>query len=181
MAWLILVIVVIAAIAVVAWIWMRGRRTKELQQRFGSEYDRTVRATGDTSAAEAELRQRASRRDSFDIRPLSPESQRAYAERWRGVQSRFVDAPADAIGEADALIGEAMRERGYPVENFDQRAADLSVDHPDVVDHYRAAHRIAAGGANQADTESLRQAMVHYRALFERLIGAGEPAMEARP
>lgn len=182
MAWVILAIVVVVAVIVIAWLWARMRRTRQLQSRFGSEYDRTVQASsGNSSQAEAELRERERRHDHFDIRPLSTESQKAYATRWREVQARFVDQPATAVGEADTLIGEAMLERGYPVEDFDQRAADLSVDHPDVVENYRAAHAIAlANSGQQASTEDLRQAMVHYRALFERLIGVEEPAKEVR-
>jgi hypothetical protein len=180
MAWVILAIVVVVAVIVIGWLWARVRRTRRLQSRFGQEYDRAVQASGgDSAKAEAELRQRESRRDRLYIRPLSTDARDGYARRWREVQARFVDQPAIAVGEADTLIGEAMRERGYPVEDFDQRAADLSVDHPDVVDDYRAAHRIAVANSDQeASTEDLRQAMIHYRALFERLIEVAEPAQE---
>jgi cytoskeletal protein RodZ len=184
MAWVILAIVVVVAVIVIAWLWARMRRTRRLQNRFGSEYDRTVQASsGDSSEAEAELLRRERRHDQFYIRPLSAEAQKGYATRWRRVQARFVDEPATAVGEADVLIGEAMQERGYPVEDFDQRAADLSVEHPDVVEDYRAAHGIALANSGQkASTEDLRQAMVHYRALFERLIDVQEPAQkEVRP
>jgi predicted nucleic acid-binding protein len=181
MAWVIVGVVVVIAVAALAWMWARMQRTKRLQGRFGPEYERTVRTTGDSGAAEEDLERREQRHDEFDIRPLSAEAQRRYGERWRAVQAQFVDQPATAVGDADALIGEAMRERGYPVEDFDQRAADLSVDHPDVVENYRAGHRIAvANSSQQASTEDLRQAMVHYRSLFERLIGANEPAMEVQ-
>lgn len=180
MAWVILGFVVVVAVIVIGWLWARMRRTRHLQSRFGPEYDRAVEASsGDSAKAEAELRQREYRRDRLYIRPLSTESQAVYARRWREVQARFVDQPATAVGEADTLIGQAMAERGYPVEDFDQRAADLSVDHPDVVDHYRAAHTIAVANRDQtASTEDLRQAMIHYRALFERLIEVAEPAPE---
>jgi len=181
MAWVIVAVVVVVAIAALAWMWARMQRTKRLQGRFGPEYGRTLHRTGDTGAAEEELERREQRREEFDIRPLAPEAQRRYGERWRAVQARFVDEPASAVGDADKLIGEAMRDRGYPVEDFDQRAADLSVDHPDVVENYRAAHRIAVANSSQsASTEDLRQAMVHYRSLFERLIGANEPALEVQ-
>ena len=176
MAWIIVAVVVVIALAALGWMWMRMQRSKRLQGRFGPEYERTLERSGDAGAAEAELREREQRHDQFDIRPLRPEAQREYAARWRDVQARFVDKPAAATNDADALIGEAMGERGYPVEDFEQRAADLSVDHPDVVENYRAAHRVAlANSRQQASTEDLRQAMVHYRALFERLIGAAEP------
>lgn len=181
MAWVILAIVVIVAAVVIGWLWMRMQRTRRLQSAFGPEYDRTVRASdGDSSAAEAELQHRAKRREQFDIRPLSEQAQQEYTQRWREVQALFVDQPATAVNEADALIRDAMRERGYPVDEFDQRAADLSVDHPDVVEDYRAGHAIAAANSReQAGTEDLRQAMVHYRALFERLIGVTATTPEA--
>ena len=169
MAWVILAIVVVLALAALAVMWLRQRRTKQLQQRFGPEYERTIERAGDAGGAETELRRREKRRERLEIRPLSPVVQRGYAERWRGVQARFVDEPETAVHEADTLIGEAMRDRGYPVEDFEQRAADLSVDHPQVVENYRAAHRIALD--ERPSTEDLRQAMVHYRALFEQLIG----------
>jgi hypothetical protein len=173
MAWVILAIVVVVAVAVVAFMWMRMRRSRRLQERFGPEYGRTVERTGDSRAAEDELRERAKRRDALEIRPLTPESRARFQERWRAVQARFVDEPQDATADADRLIGDAMRERGYPVEDFDQRAADVSVDHPDVVEDYRAAHRLSNAGGG--DTEDLRQAMVHYRSLFVRLIESDEP------
>ncbi len=140
-----------------------------------------VEREGDAGAAEAELRRRERRREMFEIRSLPVEARREYSSRWRAVQTRFVDEPATAVGEADQLIGDAMRDRGYPVEDFDQRAADLSVDHPDVVEDYRAAHRIAiANRDEQASTEDLRQAMVRYRSLFLRLIEVeNQPAGEA--
>jgi len=182
MAWVILAVVVIVAAIVIGWLWMRTQRTKRLQGTFGPEYDRTLRTTGgDSAAAEAELQRRTQRREAFDIRPLSEQAQRGYAQQWRVVQATFVDQPATAVDEADALIGSAMRERGYPVDDFDQRAADLSVDHPDVVEDYRAGHRIAvANSGQQASTEDLRQAMVHYRSLFEHLIGVKEPTQEVQ-
>jgi FtsZ-interacting cell division protein ZipA len=183
MAWVILAVVIVLAVIVIGWLWARMRRTSRLRSRFGSEYDRAVDASsGDSSQAEAELRERERRHDQLYIRPLSADAQAGYSRRWREVQARFVDQPATAVGEADALIGQAMQERGYPVEDFEQRAADLSVEHPHVVDDYRAAHAIAvANSGQQASTEDLRQAMVHYRALFEQLIGVEEPApKEAR-
>jgi hypothetical protein len=170
MAWVIVAIIVVLAILVIGWLWARLRRTQELQDRFGPEYGRVVDEHGDASAAERELREREARHEKFDIRPLAPESRLRYLERWKDVQAKFVDEPAPAVAQADRLIGEAMRERGYPVDDFDQRAADLSVDYPEVVEDYRAGHTIAAGDAGRTDTEDLRQAMVHYRSLFERLV-----------
>jgi len=178
MAWVILAIVVVLALVVVGWLWARLRRTEHLQDRFGPEYARTVDEHGDARAAEKELTERESRREKFDIRPLAPESRARYLERWKDVQARFVDDPAPAVADADRLIGEAMRERGYPVDDFDQRAADLSVDYPDVVENYRAGHSVAAGNGS-ADTEDMRQAMVHYRSLFDRLVEREETAEPA--
>jgi hypothetical protein len=176
MAWVILAIVIVVALGVIGWLWARMRRTQHLQDRFGPEYARTVDEHGDSSTAEKELREREERRKQFDIRPLASESRTRYLERWKDVQARFVDDPAPAVGDADRLIGEVMRERGYPVDDFDQRASDLSVDYPEVVENYRAGHAIATGGDTDADTEDLRQAMVHYRSLFDRLVERQEAA-----
>ena len=152
-------------------IW-RAVRTRSLRNRFGPEYERTVDDAGSRRRAESDLQDRAKRRESLDIVPLSDESQARYADQWRIVQQRFVDRPADAVREADVLISEAMRERGYPMDDFDQRANDISVDHPEVVEHYRSAHATMdqSGTGTGASTENLREAMLHYRALFEELI-----------
>jgi hypothetical protein len=188
MAWVILAVVIVLALVAIGWLWARLRktehlrRTEHLQDRFGPEYARAVDEHGDARAAEKELRERETRREKFDIRPLAPESRDRYLARWKDVQARFVDDPAPAVADADRLIGEAMRERGYPVDDFDQRAADLSVDYPDVVENYRAGHSVASADAG-ADTEDLRQAMVHYRSLFDRLVereDAAEPAEMTR-
>jgi len=168
-------IIIVAAVVVIVAIGVAvfmQRRTKTLQSRFGSEYDRTVDETGGRMKAERELSQRAKRVESFDIRPLDPNDRMAYIERWRGIQAQFVDDPGAAVAGADRLLGEVMRKRGYPVADFEQRAADLSVDHADVVDNYRAAHEIAMRhDRGDAGTEDLRQAMIHCRALFEDLVG----------
>ena len=177
MAWVILAVVVVAAVVVIAWLWNRMRRTQHLQERFGPEYARAVDEHGDPRAAETELRGRESRREQFDIHPLTREAKDRYLARWKEAQARFVDEPAPAVDLADRLIADAMRERGYPVEDFDQRADDLSVDYPDVVTDYRAGHSIASAGAAGTDTEELRRAMVHYRSLFERLV---EPTAESK-
>ena len=178
--WILIVVVVLVAIAVAAWA-VRSRRTTELKERFGPEYDRVASGSSNKREAEAELREREQRRSDFDIRPLDPDARERYREQWEAVQARFVDDPAGAVTEADVLIQRVMRERGYPVEDFETRAADLSVDHPDVVENYRAAHGIATAHARgNAGTEELRQAVKHYRSLFEELLQAREPE-EVRP
>lgn len=176
MVWVVLAIVVIAALAVLAAVAMRRRRTEQLQQRFGPEYGRVVEERGDRRAAESELNDRFSRRQEFEVRELDPVARDAYADRWEQAQRRFVDQPPAAIAEADALVIEVMRDRGYPVAgDFEQRADDVSVDHPEVVENYRAAHGISQRAtAGRAGTEELRQAMVHYRALFAELLGRQE-------
>jgi hypothetical protein len=170
----IIVIVIIAAVIVLAALYlaMRSRRTDRLQDRFGPEYDRTVEETGGRRAAESELAAREKRREELDIRELSPASRDRYRDQWSDVQARFVDDPSAAVGQADSLVIYVMRDRGYPVDDFDQRVADISVDHADVADNYRAARDIArANEQGTASTEDLRQAMVHYRTLFEELLG----------
>jgi hypothetical protein len=183
---IILALAVVAAIVLVAWLAMERRRAGRLRSQFGGEYDRIVRETGSRRAAEQELASRRERVAALDIQPLSADDQARYSAAWQSVQHQFVDDPSGAIDEADRLIGEVLERRGYPVDDgdFDRRAADLSVDHADVIDRYRAAHEIATrddGGVLPTDTESLRQAMVHYRALFTSLLGTPEPepALEA--
>src|SRR3954451_13101183 len=171
---IVIVAIVVIALIVAAIVLMRQRRSQQLQEGFGPEYERTVEERGgDRREAEAELRERRQRRDQFEIRELEPAARDRYADRWRDAQRRFVDEPAPAVGEADALVIEVMRDRGYPVaDEFEQRAADVSVDHPEVVEHYRAAHGISTRAtAGEANTEDLRQAMVHFRALFVELLG----------
>ena len=170
-AWIVVAIVVVAIILVAAWMMSRRRHSDELRERFGPEYDHAVEQHGARDQAERALEARAERVESYHIRDLSPAESTRYADAWRAVQTHFVDDPAAAIGEADQLVGEVMQRRGYPVGDFEQRAADISVDHPRVVDNYRAAHAIARRSAQgQSSTEDLRQAMVHYRALFDDLI-----------
>lgn len=170
MIW-VLVIVIVVLLAAVGLLVARQRRSAQLREGFGPEYDRVVRERGDQGAAEAELRERRERRRGYDIRALEPEARERYAERWSATQARFVDQPASALAEADTLVGEVMSDRGYPVEDFERQAADVSVDHPHVVEHYRQAHAIhVSSGEQRASTEDLRQAMVHYRALFDELL-----------
>jgi type II secretory pathway pseudopilin PulG len=169
-------ILVIGAIAVV----IAQRRKAVLRQRFGSEYERTVKEQGSERRAQTLLEQRAKRVDKFNIRPLSAAERDQYAERWRHVQSRFVDDPRGAVVDADETVSSLMGALGYPMADFEQRAADLSVDHAPVVDNYRAAHEIALlHRKGQASTEDLRQAMIYYRSLFEELLN-GRKSDEVR-
>jgi hypothetical protein len=162
------IIVVVAAIAGIAY----NTRRRRLQQRFGPEYDRMVEEKGSRTKAEAELANRQRRVAGLDIRPLDPAARAQYAENWAVVQERFVDAPQDAVMAAQRLVMTVMKERGYPTEGGDQVLADLSVDHANVLDNYRAAYDISQRAAdNAASTEDLRQAMIHYRALFQDLLG----------
>jgi hypothetical protein len=176
--WVILAVVVIVVIAAVAWVMMQRKRTTTLRETFGSEYDRTMQRTGDRRVAESELDERRARREGLDIRPLDPTARQRYASRWNEVQARFVDDPRGALDEADQLVIVVMGERGYPMDDFDDRASTVSVDHPDVVENYRAAHTISqrATGSMGASTEEMRQGLVHYRALFAELLQDGQPS-----
>ncbi|MFL5799436.1 MAG: hypothetical protein ACJ77A_16075 [Actinomycetota bacterium] len=181
LAWVIVIVAIVAVVALVVRSAMRKRRTQRLQQRFGPEYDRTMETTGGRRQAEAELEARRKRRQQLDIQPLAPASRQRYTEQWTRTQNQFVDSPPEAVREADVLVIQVMRERGYPVDNFEQRSSDVSVDHPDVVQNYRAAHGISlANDQGQAGTEDLRQAMVHYRALFQDLLSAGDDTGQMR-
>jgi FtsZ-interacting cell division protein ZipA len=175
--WIVIAAAVVVAIVLVAmWAASRKRRTSHLREGFGPEYDRTVEETGSRRRAESELTDREKRREELDIRPLAPGARDRFADRWRTVQERFVDDPNGAVRDAHTLVIEVMRERGYPTDDFEQRAADVSVDHPHVVENYRSAYDISRRAENgEADTEEQRQAMVHYRALFDELLEA-EPA-----
>ena len=167
---IVLVAAVVVVVGLLAWTFMRQKRSLALKERFGPEYDHELRERG-RGRAEAELDRRARRVERLSIRPLPPGDRDRYAELWRNEQARFVDDPKSAVHEADHLVEEVMRRRGYPVGEFDQRAADISVDHPLVVENYRAAHDIAARlDRGNVATEDLRQAMIHYRTLFEDLL-----------
>ena len=169
---LIVIVVVVVIIALLAVVVARRRRSEGLQTRFGPEYPRTVARAGDRRAAEAQLAEREQRHRQLEIVELEPAARARYLEAWRAAQGRFVDDPATAIREADALVTEVLGERGYPVEDFEQQADDISVDHPDVVENYRAAQVLAlANDQGLASTEDLRQAFVHYRSLFAELLG----------
>lgn len=166
---LIVVVVLLAAIAIM--LWTRSRRTEALKSQFGPEYARAVHDVGDERKAETLLAERQKRVAGYTIKPLSQEMRAHFVETWRGVQAQFVDDPSYSVTRADDLLGEVMLARGYPVHDFDQRAADLSVDHPDVVQHYRTAHDVALSHSRgEASTEDLRTAMIHFRALFDDLV-----------
>lgn len=175
MTWLIVAVVVVVLILIVAFALSRRRkqeRTGELRERFGPEYDRTVEREGKRGKAEDDLERRADERDKFEIRELDPAARDRFAHRWDESQHLFVDDPAAAIQQADGLVHEVMRERGYPADDFERNADDLSVDQPHLVEHYRGAHGVA-GRARREDvsTEDQRQAMVHFRGLFDELLG----------
>jgi hypothetical protein len=168
-------VLIIGAVVALAMIWFvtRQARTRALQRDFGPEYDRTMARAGNRGAAESDLRERRERVSALDVRPLSRSDHDRFATEWTKVQAAFVDAPAEAVTDADQLIQQVMTTRGYPVQDFDRRAADVSVDHPDVVENYRSAHSIALKEAREdtdANTEALRKAMVYYRSLFEELL-----------
>jgi hypothetical protein len=173
---LIVIVAVIAAVALVAaWLFMSRQRHERLRKRFGPEYERTVRDAGDTRRAESVLERRERRVSKYQIRPLAADEAQRFGDAWRHLQARFVDDPSVSVSEADALVTELMTTRGYPMTDFDQRAEDISVDHPNVVQHYRDAHSIAERHArNAASTEELRQALVSYRALFDDLLEVRE-------
>jgi len=173
--WVVIAVVVaVVILCVIAAIWWsqrsRHQRTERLQGKFGQEYDRTVEEKGQKQA-EADLADRQERVESMPIQRLSPEQTAQFSKLWTATQARFVDDPGGAVTDADRLVADVMRSRGYPVGDFEQRAADVSVDHPQVVANYRAAHEIAVRHSRaEATTEELRQAMVHYRALFNDLL-----------
>jgi hypothetical protein len=167
------VLVVLAlAVGLALTTGLRYRRSRQLRSRFGPEYERVVDATGDRGQAERSLEERVERRRKLQIRELSPADRDRHAREWRAVQSRFVDDPRGAVDEADALVSRVMTDLGYPEGEFEQHAADVSVDHAAAVSGYRSAHSVLLSSArNQAATDDLRQAMVHYRELFTQLVG----------
>ena len=179
----IIIAVIVVVVGAVVAFYLKQRRTQNLRQHFGPEYDRAVAEGGDRSKAEAKLLERTERVKKFNLRPLTLEDKTRYTEQWDRVQAHFVDAPAGAVAEADQLIGDIMATRGYPVGDFEQRAADISVEHPVVTQNYRSAHDIALRQAKgEAGTEDLRRAMIHYRALFEDLVNERkETVVERKP
>jgi hypothetical protein len=169
-------VLVAVAVIVVFVVLVQKRRTDDLRAKFGPEYERLVRQRGDARHAESELADRVDRVKHLHIKPITPEHRSRFADAWRSDQARFVDDPKSAVVEADRLVADLMQVRGYPVGDFEQRAADVSVDHPHVVQNYRVAHEIAVREQRgEASTEDLRVAMVHYRALFEDLLDQNEP------
>lgn len=166
------IVVAVLAIAFGIFMYVQKQRTRHLRSKFGPEYDRLVDRYGNQRKAEEDLAYRERRVEKLHIRDLSPDEANHFTEAWQEEQARFVDTPRDAVVNADRLVGELMKARGYPMGEFDQRAADISVDHPLVVENYRAAHHLAIRSEREeVSTEDLRQAMVHYRALFGELLG----------
>ena len=166
-----IVIVVIIVVAVAASIVARRRRSAHLRERFGPEYRHTVERARGRRAAEKDLREREKRRASYQIRPLGDGAAAQYREEWTGIQQRFVDQPAEAVQQADLLVARMMRESGYPMDDFEHRAGDISVDHPEVAQHYREAHAVAVAQLDgTADTEQMRQAVTRYRELVDVLL-----------
>ena len=171
--WIVIIAAIVIVVALIAWAATRKRHTDELRERFGPEYDRALSRDGSRKEGELELRERVERHDALNIQPLNPDEASRYQLEWRDVQARFVDAPDESLRRADGLITEVMQRRGYPMSDFEQRFADLSVDHAQTVQDYRAAHAVwIQTSRGQASTEDQRQAMVHYRALFVDMLGA---------
>ena len=169
---IVIALAVMAAACITLWLFNSKRRTRRLRTQFGgAEYTRAVKEGGGQRQAEAALDKRAERVEGLHIRPLAPGDRARFVDSWSRVQARFVDSPGGAVSDADQLLGDVMSTRGYPVGDFEQRAADISVDHPLVLANYRAAHQSALRQTEgQASTEDLRQAMIHYRTLFEELV-----------
>ncbi len=164
---LILIVLVLAGL----WVFAQRRKSEQLKSQFGPEYERTVNEIGDERKAETVLADRQKRVSSYTIKPLPADLREHFVETWPSVQAKFVDDPKYAVTRADDLLGEVMSARGYPMSDFDQRADDLSVDHPEIVQNYRKAHEIALRHSRgEASTEDLRTAMIHYRALFDDLV-----------
>lgn len=170
----ILVVVLLAVLFAAGWYFGGVARSRRLRNRFGPEYDRSLESAENRRLAERELTEREKRHAQLNLRQLSVAERARYTDAWARIQERFVDEPAETVAEADELVLNVMRERGYPTESFDQQAADLSVEHADVVDRYRDAHRIR--GRGETGTEDLRGAMIHYRAIFRALVGPVETA-----
>lgn len=168
---------IVVLVAVGSWLYWQRRQTRELRSRFGPEYDQALEKTQSRRRAEADLKAREKRVQQFNLIPLAPQERERFVYAWRSLQNRFVDDPRTAVPEADRLVVDLMQKCGYPMTDFEQRAADISVHHPTVIEHYRAAREIALRNQRgNADTEDLRKALVHYRALFEELLQASEPA-----
>jgi len=181
--WLIVagVVALILIIAIAAWLLYQRQQSRRLQQRFGSEYGRTVQELGSRTKAETELRAREKRVDRLHIVALTPSDAARFSQAWQTLQARFIDDPKGVVVQADQLVRELMAKRGYPVGDFERRAADISVDHPDVVANYRAAQAIVTRARDEASTEDLRKAVVHYRALFDELLEVSDAKATGMP
>jgi hypothetical protein len=191
-AWILIAVAVVIIVALIVLLAMRQRRTAMLRQRFGAEYDRIVAARDDRRAAETDLRDREKQRAQLDIQPLPEPARLRFAAEWRAVQERFVDLPSNAVTAADGLVYRVMAARGYPMDDFEAQANLISVDHPDLVENYRLAHTVCERAkTQQASTEDLRGALLHYRSLFDELLDSagandsgpeeGEPRHTADP
>jgi hypothetical protein len=176
-----IILAVVAVVAVIVTVLvLKTRRTQQLKSRFGPEYGRAMQETGNKARAEAKLERLEKRVHSFKLSLLSPSARAEFVAEWQKIQGRFVDDPKGALTEADQLVQKMLAVQGYPMADFEQRAADISVDHPQVVENYRAGHDIALRHAQgRASTEDMRQAMIHYRALFNELSGQPEIARVA--
>jgi hypothetical protein len=173
---------VVVVVAITAWLIYRNRRTAGLRDQFGDEYDRTLDTSGSRAKAEAALTEREQRVSKLDIRLLTPEERDGFSREWRDVKALFVDSPVEAVHHADRLLGTIMTARGYPMADFDRRYEDLTVDHGEVARHYRDGHDIVLRhGRDQSTTEDLRQAMIHFEALFDDLVNEVPEDSEARP
>ncbi len=179
--WIIIAIAIVLVVVIAAYVVWNGRRRSALKEGFGEEYDRTVSESPSRREAEANLRDRRERHDEYDLKALSTEERTRYRREWDATQARFVDDPDGAIADADRLIVSVMRDRGYQADSVDQRTEDLSVEHGATIERYRTAHEISRRSASgEASTEEQRQAFVHYRALFEELVEAGDTARVAQ-
>ena len=178
--WIIIAAVVaLGLVAIGAWFFYQKQQSHKLQERFGPEYNRTVNELGSRTKGESELKAREKRVERLDILPLAPPEAARFSEAWQALQGRFVDNPKGVVVQAEQLVRELMEKRGYPMGDFERRAGDISVDHPDVVANYRSAQAIALRERQgSADTEELRKAVVHYRALFDELLEVREPRQE---
>jgi hypothetical protein len=178
--WIILAAAVaLGVVAIGAWLYIRRKQSHRLKEHFGPEYDRTVNELGGRTKGESELKAREKRVERLEILPLAPSEAARFTEAWRALQSRFVDNPKGVVVQAEQVVRELMEKRGYPMGDFERRAGDISVDHPDVVANYRSAQAIALREQKgAADTEELRKAVVHYRALFDELLEVREPRQE---
>ncbi|MFC4072179.1 hypothetical protein [Actinoplanes subglobosus] len=180
-ATIVLIVVVLLVLAAIV-VGVQAARRRRLRQTFGPEYDRVVADTGNRTEAEKELLERTKRHAQLELKPLSPESRARYSAAWEEVQIRFVDDPQEAVTTADELVTRLIAERGYPTGDYDERLADLSVEHAATLEHYRSAHDISTRSRDgQAETEDLRQALVHYRALFADLLGENPVAHTTTP